>query len=398
MQYDLGIIGAGPAGYVAAIRAGQAGLKTVLFDKHYIGGVCLNEGCIPTKTLLHTAKLYSHARSGSKYGLRINKVEVDMAALMKRKQKMVRKLVGGVKSQLKDSQVEVVMDQARISDSSLKKVTVEAGSQAYQCAHLLIATGSEPVYPPIPGLQQEQVYTSAEILQISELPEELTIIGGGVIGIEFADFFASMGTRVTVIEMLDEIIGVMDSEIAAMLRKELTRKGVDFKLGAQVTQMEGKTLTYRMQDKDYTHQAGQILLSVGRKPVLHIPGLEKLGLNYNNRGIETDAWYSKPRRRGGRQSHTGQEGPNALRCRAGRDLHQSRSSQRGPDGRRGPQAGDSGGCTPAPHGLCRPLSGRERRRKRGMQARDRQNLGQHPGCAHAGQFKLRNNCHCLNGH
>ena len=290
MQYDLGIIGAGPAGYVAAIRAGQAGLKTVLFDKHYIGGVCLNEGCIPTKTLLHTAKLYSHARSGSKYGLRINKVEVDMAALMKRKQKMVRKLVGGVKSQLKDSQVEVVMDQARISDSSLKKVTVEAGSHAYQCTHLLIATGSEPVYPPIPGLQQEQVYTSAEILQISELPEELTIIGGGVIGIEFADFFASMGTRVTVIEMLDEIIGVMDSEIAAMLRKELTRKGVDFKLGAQVTQMEGKTLTYRMQDKDYTHQAGQILLSVGRKPVLHIPGMNKLGLNYNNRGIETDAW------------------------------------------------------------------------------------------------------------
>jgi len=288
MMYDLGIIGAGPAGYVAAERAGQKGLKTVLFDKEYIGGVCLNVGCIPTKTLLHTAKQYSEAQNGKRYGLSVDNVSYDLPRVMKRKEKIVKKLVGGIKAQLKQGHVEVVMDEASIKSYSEEKIVISANETEYQCKNILIATGSEPIIPPIPGLKREAIYTNKEILEISEIPESLAIVGGGVIGMEFADFFNAMGSKVTVIEMLDEIISGADKQIAGMLRSQLTKRGIDIKLGAKVTSIESNTLTYQEGEASNTISADAILLSVGRKPVTNISGIEQLGLHFNKSGIAID--------------------------------------------------------------------------------------------------------------
>jgi len=290
MPYDLGIIGAGPAGYVAAERAGSKGLSTVLFDKQFIGGVCLNEGCIPTKTLLHTAKLYEYAKEGKKYGLDLEGVSYDISRLMQRKNKMVKKLVGGIKSQLKNSKVEMVMEEASILEKNSDHIKIQAGDSIHECRNLLISTGSETFFPPIPGLKKENVYTNREILQIEEIPDEMTIIGGGVIGIEFADFFATMGTKVTVIEMLDEIISGMDRELAAMLRKTLAKKGVDIKLSAKVTQMNSKEITYEANGEQQTISSDHILLSAGRKPVIELPGIEKLDIEYDRNGIKIDEY------------------------------------------------------------------------------------------------------------
>ena len=290
MAYDLGIIGAGPAGYVAAERAGSKGLSTVLFDKQFIGGVCLNEGCIPTKTLLHTAKLYEYAKEGKKYGLELEGVSYDLSRLMKRKEKMVKKLVGGVKSQLKNSKVDMVMEEATILEKNSDHIKIQAGESVYECSNLLLATGSETFFPPIPGLKKENVYTNREILQIDQIPDEMTIIGGGVIGTEFADFFATMGTKVTVIEMLDEIINGMDRELAAMLRKTLAKKGVDFKLSAKVTEMKNKEITFKEKGQQQKIHSDHILLSAGRKPVIELPGIEKLDIEYDNDGIKIDQY------------------------------------------------------------------------------------------------------------
>ena len=290
MAYDLGIIGAGPAGYVAAERAGKNGLSTVLFDKQFIGGVCLNEGCIPTKTLLHTAKLYEYAKEGKKYGLDLEHVSFDISRLMQRKNKMVKKLVGGIKSQLKNSQVKMVMDEAAILEKNSDHIKLQAGDDVFECKNLLLATGSETFFPPIPGLKKENVYTNREILQIEEIPNEMTIIGGGVIGIEFADFFATMGTKVTVIEMLDEIINGMDRELAAMLRKTLTKKGVDIKLSAKVTEMNNNDITFEENGEQQKIASDHILLSAGRKPVVELPGIEKLDIEYDNGGIKIDQY------------------------------------------------------------------------------------------------------------
>jgi len=288
MNYDLGIIGAGPAGYVAAERAGREGLKTILFDKKYIGGVCLNEGCIPTKTLLHTAKLFEYAREAKKYGLQMDGLSYDIPRLMKRKEKMVKKLVGGVQSQLKNSNVETVMEEAAILEKSSGIIKIKSKDQVYQCKNLLLATGSETFFPPVPGLKKEHVYTNREILNLQALPEQLTIIGGGVIGIEFADFFATMGTKVTVIEMLDEIIQGMDRELAVMLRKLLEKKGVEFKLSSRVVEMNNQAVTYKQNGEQHTIDQSMVLLSAGRKPVVQIPGIDKLGVEYDDRGIRID--------------------------------------------------------------------------------------------------------------
>jgi len=290
MTYDLGIIGAGPAGYVAAERAGKKGLSTVLFDKKFIGGVCLNEGCIPTKTLLHTAKLYEYAKEGKKYGLDLDRVSYDITRLMQRKNKMVKKLVGGIKSQLKNSQVEMVMEEAVIFERNPDHIKIQAGDAIFECKDLLIATGSETFFPPIPGLKKDKVYTNREILQIEEIPDEMTIIGGGVIGIEFADFFATMGTKVTVIEMLDEIINGMDRELATMLRKTLAKKGVDIKLSAKVTEMNNNEITFEANREQQKLTSDHILLSAGRKPVIEIPGIEKLDIEFDNGGIKIDPY------------------------------------------------------------------------------------------------------------
>ena len=281
-MYDLAIIGGGPGGYCAAERAGSAGLSVVLFEKKELGGVCLNEGCIPTKTLLYSAKVYDYARHADLYGVSVEGASFDYSKILKRKTKVVRKLVGGVKLKMKNAGVTVVDGEAVIAGPVAGGFVVSCGGVEYVTRNLLVCTGSEAVVPPIPGLQEagDVVVTNREILAMEEVPAELVIIGGGVIGMEFASFFNSMGSKVTVVEMMPKILGPMDSEISELLQKLYAKKGVEFRLGCKVTGIESNTVVYETPEGEECRVSGdRILVSVGRRAVLQGFGLETLGVS-----------------------------------------------------------------------------------------------------------------------
>ena len=206
MKYQVIIIGGGPAGYTAAESAGKAGLSVLLIEKNNLGGVCLNEGCIPTKTLLYSAKTYDSAKHASKYAINVSEVSFDLSKIIVRKSKVVRKLVLGVKAKLASNNVAIVSGEAQIID----KNTVRCGEETYEGENLILCTGSETFIPPIPGVETVNYWTHRDALDNKELPASLAIVGGGVIGMEFASFFNSLGVQVTVVEMLDEILGGMD--------------------------------------------------------------------------------------------------------------------------------------------------------------------------------------------
>lgn len=289
-MYDLAIIGGGPAGYVAAERAGAAGLSVVLFEKNSLGGVCLNEGCIPTKTLLYSAKVYNYALHGDKYGIDVEGAAANFPEIMARKNKVVKKLVAGVKAAMKAVGVEVRNEQALISGESDGHFLIHSESGDLECRKLLICTGSMAMVPPIPGLSEagDRILTNKEILDLGNRPDSLVIIGGGVIGMEFASFFNTLGTKVTVIEMLPKILGPMDSELSEMLLKTYAKKGIDFKLGCKVTGIEGGIVIYTDPDGNECRAEGEkILVSVGRRAVLDGFGLENLSVE-TDRGIKVN--------------------------------------------------------------------------------------------------------------
>ncbi len=287
-MYDVGIIGGGPAGYVAAERAGQKGLSVVLFDKKKLGGVCLNEGCIPTKTLLYSAKLYDNARESSKYGINCSEVTYDFAKIMQRKNKVVTKLVAGIGAALKKGNVEVIYSHAEIAERASDHIKIKAQDKIYECRNILLATGSEAFIPPIKGLVREEIMTNREILEIDKVPASLIIIGGGVIGMEFASFFNSMGCKVSVIEMLDEILGPTDRELSVLLKQEFSKKGIEFFLGSKVVEIKGKEVFFERNEKTESITGEQILISVGRKPVVQGLNLEALGVEVLRGGVKID--------------------------------------------------------------------------------------------------------------
>ena len=287
-MYDLAIIGGGPGGYVAAERAGAAGLKVVLFEKNSLGGVCLNEGCIPTKTLLYSAKVYNYAANGKRYGVHTEGAGYDYAEFISRKDRVVRRLVAGVKAAMKAGEVEVISGEAYIEGRDAEGFSISAAGESYKAAKLLICAGSEAAVPPLPGLKEagEVIVTNREILSLKEQPGELVVIGGGVIGMEFAAFFSALGSKVTVVEMLPKILGPLDNEISAMLQKIYARRGVNFCLGCKVTGIEGNTVVYEDPEGQVCRVSGdRILVSVGRRAKLDGYGLENLDLEMTlNRG------------------------------------------------------------------------------------------------------------------
>ena len=236
-MYDLIILGGGPAGYNAAERAGSNGLKTLLIEKRALGGVCLNEGCIPSKTLLYSAKLYSHALHSEKYGVYTEGAKINHAEVIARKDKIVKTLTSGIAASMKGHKVTVVYGEAKILGRVDGGFEVAVGDEKHTASKLLICTGSEALVPPIDGLRDSVAsgfaLTNREILALTELPEKLCIIGGGVIGLEMASYFNSVGTKVTVVEMMDRIAGQTDLEISNLLKDIYTAKGVDFRLGAK---------------------------------------------------------------------------------------------------------------------------------------------------------------------
>ena len=290
--FDLIVIGGGPAGYLAGERAGHAGLKTLVIEKRFLGGVCLNEGCIPSKALLNSAKIYDYARHGEKYGVTTTGASIDHAKVVERKNKVVKQLVAGVGMKLKRNKVTVVMGVGKIAGKGPDGFNVQVGDTTYVGKKLLIASGSVPVCPPIPGvkegLESGFVLTNREILDLTEPPKNLTVIGGGVIGLEMASYFNSIGTNVTVVEMLPKIAGPTDAEISKILLNNYKKKGVTFCLGCKVTAVGTDSVTYEENGETKSVKADKVLLSIGRRAFTQDLGLETIGV-YTERGaIKTD--------------------------------------------------------------------------------------------------------------
>lgn len=295
MNYDLIVIGGGPAGYIAAERASEAKLSTLLIEKEHIGGVCLNEGCIPSKTLLNSAKVLDYARHSQDYGVIIkggSAAKVDQKFVIERKNGVVKTLVNGVKMQLKKAKVTVAEGVAQIVGKTANGFTVEVNGEQHTAVRLLIATGSMPVVPPITGLKEGIangfVLTNKEILDLTEIPAKLIIVGGGVIGLEMASYFCSVGSAVTIVEMLDKIAGPTEESVSTILRKSLQDKGVTFQLGCKVTEVTKSGIVYEKDGKAVTIEADKVLLSIGRRAVTAGFGLEKIGVNTERGAIVTD--------------------------------------------------------------------------------------------------------------
>ena len=293
-MFDLIVLGGGPGGYLAAERAGHAGLSVLLIEKNKLGGTCLNEGCIPSKTFLNSAKFYEHAKHGAAYGVSAENVGIDQAAVVKRKDKIVRKLVAGVGMALKSANVKIAEGAGEIigRDAASGEIRVRVSGETYAAKRLIIATGSEASAPPIPGLREGMasgaILTNREILDLREIPATLAVIGGGVIGLEMASYFQTVGSQVTVIEMLGHIAGPSDREMAALLQKTFEAKGIKFRLNAKVTALRDGTVEFESGGVASSLKADKLLSCVGRRPIIEGFGLETLGVHTERGRIAVD--------------------------------------------------------------------------------------------------------------
>lgn len=291
-MYDLIVLGAGPGGYLAAEHASEAGLKTLLLEKEHIGGVCLNEGCIPTKTLLHSAKLYHSAREGDAYGVSCRDVTLDHSKVIDRKETVIKTLVGGVQAGLKKSGAEVRMAKAVIQGRTADGIRILADGQEVCGNSMILATGSHTVIPPIPGLKEALdsgfAVTSRELLKMRTLPERLVIVGGGVIGLEMASYFALAGTQVSVVEMLPKIAGPVDEELSHLLQKDCEKQGITFYLSAKATAFREGTVVIEKDGAVSELTCDTVLVCLGRRATTQDFGVESLQLEVSRTGIVVD--------------------------------------------------------------------------------------------------------------
>jgi len=290
--FDLLVVGGGPGGYLCAERAAQGGMKVALFEKKSLGGTCLNEGCIPTKTLLNSSKMYRHAAESAAYGVTATGVTYDHAKVVERKNKVVKTLVSGVGATMSANKVTVISAAAQILGRVEDGFSVEADGQVYTGRRLVIATGSETVVPPVPGLKEGLasgfVVTNREVLDEKTLPKKLVCIGGGVIGLEMAYYFASVGVDVTVIEMMDKIAGSTDPEICKVLTDAFTKRGMKFKLSSKVLEVKSTSVVYEENGEVKEISCDKVLLAAGRRPATAGVGIENLGLQMDRAAIVTD--------------------------------------------------------------------------------------------------------------
>ncbi|MEG1412291.1 MAG: dihydrolipoyl dehydrogenase [Acidaminococcaceae bacterium] len=295
MDYEVCVIGAGTAGYVAAIRAAQLGAKVLLVEKGDLGGVCLNRGCIPTKTLLKSAEKWQELQHCEEYGLFISEYAYDWEKVMERKNNVIYQLRSGVEKLLKANKVEVVDGSAHFVDQhSIHLVTDNPDHERTITADkIIIATGSKPAMPPIPGGDTTGVINSDEILRLGEVPESIIIIGAGAVGIEFAGIYANFGCAVTVVEMAPTVLPLSDSDLQKRMALALRKQYITTKTGAMVKGikrgLEGLDVTLELKGKTEVISAEKVLVATGRVPVMATEELTKLGVDYTKRGITVNA-------------------------------------------------------------------------------------------------------------
>lgn len=290
------IIGGGPAGYVGAIRASQLGANVTVVEREELGGTCLNVGCIPTKVLASAAHTLSTLKQAGRWGLKIQGTELDFSMLMKRKQMVVTRLVTGVRSLLKARGVNVIKGTASFLDEKRVEVMLEDGAvEKLEGDNFLVATGSVPIPLPIPGIESEGVIDSTGALSLAAIPESMLIIGGGVIGCEFAYIYHSLGAKITIVEMLPQILPEEDGEVAAALRTSMERAGMKIFTDSQVARIDSgeegkKSVTFSVSDGESTVEVEKVLVSVGRRANTADMGLEKLGIKMDRGTIIVDEY------------------------------------------------------------------------------------------------------------
>ena len=289
-RYALAIIGSGPGGYVAAIRAAQLGLKTVCIDKAELGGTCLNVGCIPSKSLLQSTELYTHIlHHTAEHGIQATEVTYQFPQMMKRKEGVVTSLVNGIKTLFKHHQIDFIQGEAHFIDPHQLEIIQVNQKQTIEADQIILATGSEPI--PLASLPFDgrQILSSTEVLSLTKVPERMVVIGGGVIGVELASVYSRLGTEVTVVEMLDGICLAMDESIRQGLLQVLKKQGIRFLLSTEVisavVQPNEVILTINQKDHLENLSAEIVLVAIGRRPYSQGLDLEKIGVQVNPKGF-----------------------------------------------------------------------------------------------------------------
>ena len=295
-DYQLLIIGAGPGGYVAALHAAKRGLKTAVIENREVGGTCLNRGCIPTKTLLHSSEIIAGINGGEKFGVGAERVHFDMSAIFARKREVSAKLSGGIEGMFRAAKVDLLRGTGTVTGSGTVKFVGEEGEKVITAERILLATGSVPARPPIPGLDLPGVLTSDELLEgCDHLYDSLVIIGGGVIGVEFATFYADLGCKVTIIEGLDRLLPNMDRELGQNLSMILKKRGVDVYTNSLVANVEqdGDALkvNFTNKDKALSVSGEAVLCAIGRRPYTEGLFADGVGVEMNGRSIRVDENY-----------------------------------------------------------------------------------------------------------
>jgi len=287
-MYQLAIIGGGPAGYTAAHEALKNGMNVILFEQQSLGGVCLNEGCIPTKTLLYSAKQFYNTQNAEKYGVSAENIKYNWSKIQQRKTRVIRKLQAGIRAKLNNPNCKYVNATAVVRQHTDTCVTIDAGGEIYEAEKLLICTGSTNFVPPIQGIDSPYVINSTEALNMTELPQSIIIIGGGVIGMEFATLYHELGVKVTIVEALPQILNNLDDDITDYISQKYRKAGLDIYTNAKVIQIDDNNVKCLQGNNELTLQADKILVCVGRRP--NLQGLENLNLTIKGRGIGIDIY------------------------------------------------------------------------------------------------------------
>jgi dihydrolipoamide dehydrogenase len=294
-QYDVIVLGSGPGGYVAAIRAAQLGLKTAIVERELLGGICLNWGCIPTKALLRSAEVFHLMQNAKDYGLAAKEIEADLEAVVKRSRGVAKQLNAGVTHLMKKNKIAVHMGIGTLTGPGKLEVKGEKGAETLTAKHIIVATGARARDLPFAPADGKRVWTYRHAMTPPEMPTKLLVIGSGAIGIEFASFYNDMGAEVTVVEMLDRVVPVEDADVSAFLEKALTKQGMKIMTGAGVGDLKptknGVTASIKAKDgKVSQDEFSHVIVAIGIVPNTENVGLEKLGVKLNRGFIQIDGY------------------------------------------------------------------------------------------------------------